>query len=414
MTNGESHSQFILRVLERLLPGQSEAVQALRGQLVETAQDRSARGVLLLGPSGSGKSTIARIIALLRYLSALKLEFAQEWEAKHLEVERPGLLLLHKMDWYEEISLPGLVDALLESELFGIVRGAATGISHDRDGVFAKAHCGHQTLDSPSEAAVVTGGVVFLDEMGDLPQPAQAALLHALSGGEIVPVGAAGNRDKTFSFDGLTIAATWKDPHDSIRDDLRARLQDHVVTVPSLDHRSSDIPALVQAVLDHEKLDSLKRLKKLKASPLAGKFDLEPLQRLADGELEISSGQLSDLLEVRWSEHGELRGLNQVLRALVRTGASVEEVLAARLPSSSARPEAPVELLSRMLGLTPESRGVAALAAAAEHGIRTELVSLLRGDTGLLAELAEHLDQDTATTRRQLRDVVRTRAASAE
>ena len=93
VTNNDSREDFDRSVLERLVPGRSDAASELRASIA-AASDPYARGILLLGPSGTGQSTLARVIGLLRYLSHLKLNVAQPaWEGRHSKLERPGLLV---------------------------------------------------------------------------------------------------------------------------------------------------------------------------------------------------------------------------------------------------------------------------------------------------------------------------------
>jgi len=121
---------------------------------------------------------------------------------------------------------------LLESELFGHVRGAFTGASSDRSGLFAEAN----------------GGTIFLDEIGEMPLPLQAKLLHVLESGSVRPVGATRER----SVNARVVAATNRDLRDAartggFREDLLYRLDVVTVSLPALRHHRDDIPVL----LDH-------------------------------------------------------------------------------------------------------------------------------------------------------------------
>ena len=93
--------------------------------------------------------------------------------------------------WYVELPLTGLVETLAEAQLFGAVKGAFTGAT-DRAEIFEQASTGRISTSDPSLAAQVTGGVVFLDEIGDLSESLQAKLLPVLSGGAFYRVGAEG------------------------------------------------------------------------------------------------------------------------------------------------------------------------------------------------------------------------------
>jgi DNA-binding NtrC family response regulator len=124
--------------------------------------------------------------------------------------------------------------SLMESELFGHVRGAYTGAVSDRAGAFERAH----------------RGTIFLDEIGDLPLEMQPRLLRALERRQIKRVG--GDRYETF--DVRVIAATHKDLKSEVgqarfREDLYHRLSMVTVTLPPLRDRLDDLPVLVDAVL---------------------------------------------------------------------------------------------------------------------------------------------------------------------
>ena len=121
--------------------------------------------------------------------------------------------------------------ALIESELFGHEKGAFTGATGRRRGVFEQAH----------------GGTLFIDELGDLPLDLQAKLLRALETGKVRPVGA----ESFIACDARVIAATRRDLEQLIavgqfRDDLFHRLAVGRVALPPLRERQGDIPRLVE------------------------------------------------------------------------------------------------------------------------------------------------------------------------
>ncbi|HZS38734.1 MAG TPA: sigma 54-interacting transcriptional regulator [Polyangia bacterium] len=132
------------------------------------------------------------------------------------------------------VDLAGVSRSLIESELFGHVRGAFTGADRDRDGAFAQAH----------------GGTIFIDEVGELELEAQPRLLRALEQRKVKPVGAAGWRD----VDVRVLAATNRDLREEVkagrfRDDLYHRLAVVKVTLPPLRERKEDVATLVSAFL---------------------------------------------------------------------------------------------------------------------------------------------------------------------
>jgi DNA-binding NtrC family response regulator len=158
---------------------------------------------LILGESGTGKELVARGI--------------------HYNSSR-------KNNAFITVNCPSIPDALIESELFGHVKGAFTGALKDRMGKFQMAH----------------HGTIFLDEIGDLKAELQAKLLRVLQEREIERVGEA----KPFPVDVRVIAATNRDllllvASGQFREDLFYRLNVVTILIPALRERRDDIPFLV-------------------------------------------------------------------------------------------------------------------------------------------------------------------------
>jgi two-component system response regulator HydG len=170
--------------------------------VVRRAADSSVP-VLLLGETGTGKGLVAR--------------------ALHVESHR-------SKEAFVVINCAAIPDALLESELFGHVRGAFTGASSDRTGLFQQAH--HGTL--------------ILDEIGELPLHLQAKLLQVLETGRVRKVGS--NRDN--EADVRVVAATHRNLRERVeqglfREDLLYRLDVVSIEIPPLRQRKEDISELV-------------------------------------------------------------------------------------------------------------------------------------------------------------------------
>jgi DNA-binding NtrC family response regulator len=187
------------------LIGSSSNMQRIYQMILRVAPRRHP--VLILGESGTGKELVARAI-----------------HAHSPEREHP----------FVPVDCGSLTPTLIESELFGHVRGAFTGASQSRTGLLAAAG----------------GGTVFLDEIGELPVELQSKLLRAIQEREIRPLGS----NETYPLHARIIAATNRKLEEEIADgkfrqDLFFRLNVISILVPPLRMRKSDIPMLVQAFL---------------------------------------------------------------------------------------------------------------------------------------------------------------------
>ncbi|MHC4442017.1 MAG: sigma-54 dependent transcriptional regulator [Planctomycetota bacterium] len=233
--------------------------------------------VLILGESGTGKELVARAV--------------------HSNSPR-------KNKPYRAINCAGLNENLLESELFGHVKGAFTGATADRKGLFD----------------VVDGGTLFLDEVGDMPLAMQAKLLRTLENGEILPVGSNNIR----KVDVRVLAATRRDIREMVekgdfRDDLFYRLNQAMIRIPPLRERREDIPLLIEhflkqaAELHDKKVDSItpETIRRLTAHRWPG--NARELRSIIDQMVVLAEGkqlQLEDLPE-------QLRGSTDIVLASV-------------------------------------------------------------------------------------------------
>lgn len=164
--------------------------------------------VLITGPSGAGKEIVARRV-----------------HARSSRRARPFI----------KLNCGAIPEALAESELFGHERGAFTGATTRRRGVFERA----------------AGGTLLLDEVGELSPSVQVKLLRVLQEGSFLPVGA----EADLRSDARVLAATHRDlgagvAEGSFREDLFYRLAVFEVAVPGLSEREEDLPSLVRQIVE--------------------------------------------------------------------------------------------------------------------------------------------------------------------
>ena len=181
--------------------GQSNAISEIK-DMIEKVAPTEAR-VFITGPNGTGKELVAHWI--------------------HQKSNRSKGPMI-------EVNCAAIPGELIESELFGHVKGAFTSANKDRAGKFEAANA----------------GTIFLDEIGDMSLSAQAKVLRALQENKVQRVGS----DRDIKVDVRVIAATNKDLKKEIsegnfREDLYHRLAVILIDVPALNHRREDIPLLV-------------------------------------------------------------------------------------------------------------------------------------------------------------------------
>ncbi|MBF5005559.1 nitric oxide reductase transcriptional regulator NorR [Diaphorobacter caeni] len=231
----------------RSLIGQSPAMQKLKADIALVAE--SDLTVLITGETGVGKELVA--------------------QAVHSRSTRAGRPLV-------SINCAALPENLVESELFGHVRGAFTGALSERRGKFEQAH----------------GGTLFLDEVGELSLPVQAKLLRVLQSGQLQRLGS----DREHHVDVRIIAATNRDLAQEVqagrmRADFFHRLSVYPLQVPALRERDSDV------------------------LQLAGFFLEENRSRLALGGLRLDADAQAALLQQDWP--GNVRELEHLLSRAV-------------------------------------------------------------------------------------------------
>jgi two-component system, NtrC family, response regulator GlrR len=278
---------------------------------------QSNAAVVIQGPSGSGKELLARAI-----------------HAASPRALRPLVA----------VNCGAIPENLVESELFGHVKGAFTGAMRDRPGLFAEAR----------------GGTLFLDEVADLPLAAQVKLLRVLQEGEVRPVGG----DRSVKTDVRVISASHRKLQDEVaagrfREDLFYRLNVVGLELPALAERREDIALLAQQFVAS--------LAQRHARPVAG---------FAPGALEL-------LVAASWP--GNVRQLQNVVEKCVVLStaplvpaALVQGALAHQagemLPLDEARRLFEREYLVQLLKMTA---GNVSHAARLAHRNRTDFYALL-------------------------------------
>jgi DNA-binding NtrC family response regulator len=232
--------------------GNSEAINHIR-TMVDKVAPTDAR-VLITGPNGTGKELVAHQL--------------------HEKSERSSFPII-------EVNCAAIPSELIESELFGHVKGAFTSAVKDRAGKFEAAH----------------KGTIFLDEIGDMSLSAQAKVLRALQESLIQRVGA----DKDIKVDVRVVAATNKDlkleiAEGRFREDLYHRLAVILIKVPSLNDRRDDIPLLIKH------------------------FSAKITQEQGVIQKEFSKNAIKLLQEYDWT--GNIRELRNVIERLIILGGS--------------------------------------------------------------------------------------------
>ena len=196
---------------------------------------------------------------------------------------------------FVKVNCAALPDTLLESEMFGYEQGAFTGAERRRRGKFEQAH----------------GGVLFLDEIGDMSLPLQSKLLHVLQGGDFTPLGS----EKAVKTSAWVIAATNHDLEKDLvagkfREDLYYRLSAIKIYIEPLRNRPDDIPHLIRHYIEQYK------------AQFAGKALRIPVAAV-----------IQRLCAYRWP--GNVRELQNVLKRIMILGDGEEGLNGLLAPASS-------------------------------------------------------------------------------
>jgi len=213
------------------------------------------RSLVITGESGTGKTTIAKYVH----------------NFSHKGKDAPFIT----------VNCATLSETLLESQLFGHVKGSFTGATSDKDGLLLKAN----------------GGTIFLDEIADMPISVQAKLLKAIEEKEFYPVGG----EKPVRSEFQVICATWQDlpkliEQHKFRADFFSRINQVSIKIPALRHRTSDIPLLIKHFSENRRMIVLKEdaLDFLKKFPwddkINGYINVRGIKKLVDDLLHSNIG----------------------------------------------------------------------------------------------------------------------------
>jgi two-component system response regulator AtoC len=312
--------------MEPTIIGVSKNIQRIR-ELIEQVADTGLNTVVY-GETGVGKELVV-----------------QNLYQKSDRVGKP----------FVKVNCAALPDTLLESEMFGYEQGAFTGAERRKRGKFEQA----------------AGGLLFLDEIGDMSLPLQSKLLHVLQGGDFSPLGS----EKTVKMGAWVIAATNHEletdmVNGDFREDLYYRLSTIKIHIEPLRNRPEDIPYLIEHYV------------KTYTAQFDGKRLLTPSQRAID-----------KLTAYHWP--GNVRELQNVLKRLMILGNgedSLDDMLMgppakprrAGLPSTADHPPSPMDFLGFDIHKPPDlsSLSLKKIKKKAMDHVEKEVIAYVLDKTG--------------------------------
>jgi len=355
------------------LVGKSEAMQRVFAMIRQVAQSRST--VLLQGKSGTGKELVARAIHFNSPVAA-------------------GPIIA--------VDCGAIAPSVIESELFGHVKGAFTGAHQAKEGLFR----------------VARGGTLFFDEIGELPLEMQTKLLRALQEREIRPVGS----DRSFPVDVRVVAATHRDLTAAVKDgkfreDLFYRLNVITILVPTLAERREDVPLLLAHFLKkHARPERQVARVEAQAMRALSSYDwpgnVRELENTVERALALGYGPV--IVEADLPQHianAGRRGSRANLSALILSDAEAKELDEENFARDM--------VLAPALPETPANGGVAALPSPQTTGAdaaplatgtvsldeieRQAILATLRNTNGDRTACARILGIDKSTLYRKLK-----------
>jgi two-component system, NtrC family, response regulator PilR len=324
----KNEAGYLRRELRRLtgldsIIGHSSKMKAIFDMILTVAPQSSR--ILITGETGTGKELVARAI-----------------HENSTRSQAPFIT----------INCGAFPETLLESELFGYVKGAFTGANENRQGLFKAAN----------------GGTLFLDEIGDMSLPMQVKLFRVLQEGKVRPVGSNEETD----IDVRVIAATNKDLDKAIvagefREDLYYRLSVIPIQLPPLRERREDIPLLARSFLE--------RYRKSMEKPMEG-IAPEAMRLLEEYEWPGNVRELENTMERSVAlETGSLISVAVLPEKISRQGSSMPEAARPSKNGDVGIPEGGINLEQYIQDLE-KSYLVAALQAC--DGVGTHAAELLK------------------------------------
>lgn len=310
---------------EHVMIGDSVPMQALRQQIAFAAPTNGR--VLICGENGTGKELVAHLI----HMHSLKKDSA-----------------------FVEMNCAAIPEELIESELFGHLKGAFTGAAEDKEGKFAQAD----------------GGTLFLDEVGDMSPRTQAKVLRVLEEQRFTPVGGSASVE----VDVRVIASTNKNLEREIergnfREDLYYRLNVLPFQLPPLRDRREDIAVLLE-------------------------FFLEDYARKNGRKSPSVTRKAIEILE-NYSWPGNVRELRNIAeRLIIMTPQPRIDIY-----------DLPEEMLNRVLTLQMENRGIESLQDAKENFEREYILQKLIEHKGSVSRAAQALQIERSNLYRKLKQL---------